>query len=147
MIVMLWFWWRDREDIFERRVDDRATWERQQRQLETAKQREILRRKEAVALKRKETRAQARAVKEGSDVPAGRTSTSSTSRNEDGDEDRWSWDEYADYMGLRTDDEEHDRQMYLAEQESDQVWYEISADVQEDNDDWKLNDPSQNSDY
>ena len=142
MIVMLWFWWRDREDIFERKVDDRAAWERQQRQLETAKQREILRRKEAAVLKRKATRAQARALKEGSEtkspgrtVPETRTSASSTSRNKNSDQDRWSWDEYADYMGLRTDDEEHDRQMFLAEEETDRMFEEFSREVQEDNND------------
>ena len=145
MIVMLWFWWSDRNWW----VDDRAAWERQQRELETAKQREILRRKEAAALRRKETRQQARALKEGSEnkspgrtVPETRTSASSTSRNNDSDQDRWSSDEYADYMGLRTDHEEHDRQMFLAEEESDSVWDEISADMQEDydSDNWYYDD-------
>lgn len=147
MIVMLWFWWRDREDIFERKVDDRAAWERQQRELETAKQREILRRKEAAALKRKETRAQARALKEASEnkssgrtEPGIRTSASSTSG--DGDDDGWSEDEYLDYFGLWTSE------MNLAGIEQDtSYWDDLSPDVQEDNDDWKLNDGSQNPDY
>ena len=107
MIVMLWFWWRDREDIFERKVDDRAAWERQQRELETAKQREILRRKEAAALKREETRAQARALKEASENKSlGRTEqetrTSASSTGGDEDDDGWSEDEYLDYFGLWT---------------------------------------------
>ena len=45
-------------------------------------------------------------------------------------------------MGLRTDHEEHNRQMFLAEQESDEVWYEISADSHEDydSDNWYYDD-------
>ena len=142
MIGLVWFWRRDQEDLVQKKVDDRAAWERQQRQLETAKQREILRRKEAAVLKRKATRAQARALKEGSEnkspgriVPETRTSGSSTSRNKDSDQDRCSWDEYADYMGLRTDDEEHERQMFLAEEETDRMFEEFSREVQEDNND------------
>jgi hypothetical protein len=107
MIGMLWFWRRDQEDLVQRKVDDRAEWKRKQTQLETAKQRGILRRKEAAALKRKETRAQARALKEGSEnkspgqeVPNFRTSALSTGG--DGDDDGWSEDEYLDYFGLWT---------------------------------------------
>lgn len=147
-IIMFRLWWSDGY-LIQKKMDDRAAWERQQRQLETAKQREILRRKEAAALRRKETRAHARALKKASENKSqGRTvsetgaSESSTSRNKNSDQDRWSSDEYADYMGLRTDHEEHNRQMFLAEEESDQVWDEIYADVQEDydSDNWYYDD-------
>ena len=148
-IILLRLWWSDREDLIQKKIDDRADWKRKQTQLETAKQREILRRKEAAALRRKETRAHARALKKASEnkspgrkVSETGTSASSTSRPRGSDQDRWSSDEYADYMGLRTDHEEHNRQMFLAEEESDRVWDEISADVQEDydSDNWYYDD-------
>ena len=65
-IILFRLWWSDGY-LVQKKMDDRAAWERQQRQLETAKQREILRRKEAAALRRKETRAHARALKKASE--------------------------------------------------------------------------------
>jgi hypothetical protein len=142
-LAFLWDWWRTggspfESQSFEELYEENKAWQRKQNQLEAAKQRKILKRNEAAELKRIKTLTKARALKEGSDARDGRASSSSTGRNED----RWSSDEYADYMGLRTDHEEHNRQMFLAEEESDRVWDDISADVQEDydSDNWYYDD-------